>query len=102
VACREHRTRDPQQTRWVVQLVGGGEPDPHDIDPTSCQAAREGVHKLRARLPHVTTDDHPRSHCTVAVLRDHDDVPEGASNRSCDGWVELVGHDAAHVVGLDQ
>ena len=93
--CR--RSRSTERTYGVTHLEQSGRRSITPRDPD-----RPDDSPWATRLPHVTTDARPRSHCPVAVLRDHDDVPEGASNRSCDARVELVGHDAAHVVGLDQ
>ena len=72
------------------------EADEGDVDAAAAGPVGEGRGQLGARVAHVVTDD-----AAGGPVAADDDLREGGPEGAGDAGVELVGDDAAHVVGLD-
>ena len=78
--------------RGEVQEVGGGHAEVGDVDALGPHAVGEGGGELDARLAHVAGDED---------LGRPGEAGHGAADGPAHVRVELVGHRAAHVVGLE-
>ena len=90
----EHRAGAVEHAAGVVEPVGRGEADEHHVAAAGGDAVGEGVDERARRRPHVVPDDE-------GPPGDAEDV--GARGPESGGLARapLVGHHAAHVVGLD-
>jgi hypothetical protein len=93
----EHRPRGVEGSCGEVQQVGGGQAEVDDIEALRAHAVRERRDHLDPRRPHVPGDEHP---CGVGVAAT-DEAGEADPDGSGDGVVELLRHEPAHVVGLE-
>ena len=88
----EHGPRPVELAGRVVDEVGGGEPQVDDVDALGGRALGERARELDARLAHVARHDDARG-------------SREAGERGTDApghvGVELVGHRAPYVVGLE-
>ena len=97
VAGREHRSRAIEGPAGVVQLVGRGQPDEGDVDPVGGDPLGERPGQLRGARSHVVPHDHARG----GIRADHN-VGERRADGSRHVVIELLGDQAANVVGLDE
>jgi hypothetical protein len=95
----EDRSRGFEATRCEVHEVGRGEPEVDDVDALVGDALGEGPGQLDTGRAHVATDE------DRALLGIGGVCGGELSERGADGVglrrIELVGHDAADVVGLE-
>ena len=89
----EHRARGVERAGGEVHQVGRGQPEVDDVDALLEHAVGERVDQLRAGRAHVAADEHPIGASTEAG--------EADTERVRDLGVELIGHRAPDVVGLD-
>ena len=96
VARGEHRTGDAEVAGGEVELVGGGQPDAHDVSAACHDALGERMGQGFGRRAHVLPDNHgPRA------VEDPEHVDDRAANRPGHFLVQLVGNDTPDVVGLE-
>ena len=94
VARGEHRAGAVQQPGGEIQLVGGGQTDPDDVEALGRDPGRERRRQRRRTLPHVVADDHP------AGVR-ADQTGEGGTDVGHECLVDLLADEATHVICLD-
>ena len=92
VRGREHRARSLQAARGEVQHVGRGQADVDDVDASAGDTFGERRPQLHTGRAHVPTEHH---------LGSSDVLGKRHTEGSTDGRVELLGHRAPDVVGLD-
>ena len=89
----EHRARRVELPGGEVDEVGGASPRSTTSTPWRRHALGEGGGQLDPRGPHVAADEDP--------CRRPGEAGEGRAEGAGDGGVELVGHRAPDVVGLE-
>jgi hypothetical protein len=95
VACSEHRTRAIQQARREIQLVGGRQPDAHDVQTLTGHPGGECGGQRRGTVAHVVTDR------DLAGAPGAHQSSEGGADIGDQGLVDLFADQAAHVISLD-
>ena len=93
VARGEHRAGLAEVAGGEVELVGGGQPDHHDVGAGLGGAVGEGAGQPGRARPHVVADDDACAAPATWTKR-----PAGRARQRL---VDLVGHQAADVVGLE-
>ena len=92
VRRREHRPGRIEVARGEVQEIGRGHAEVGDVDALGPDAIGEGAGERHPRLTHVTGHED---------LGGGGEAGHGAPDGQAHVRVELVGHRAAHVVGLE-
>ena len=95
----EHRAREAEAPRGEVQTVRAGKADQDDVASLCADPLGEGRHQLIARRAHVLADDHRTGAAVLAT--DPQDVDQGSTDATSEVGIELLGHESAHVIGLE-
>jgi hypothetical protein len=95
VAGGEHRPGHVEAAGGEVELVGGGEPDVDHVDAAGVESPGERAGQRRRGGAHVVAHHH------TAARGQALDGGEGRADAPRDVLVELVGHETADVVGLE-
>ena len=100
VACSEHRAGTIQQTGCEVQLIGGGQSDPHNVEALADHTLREGCGQRRRARPHIVTDRDPQlGVIAVAFVAQHSG--ERRTHIGDESLVKFHADQATDVIGLD-
>ena len=96
MAGGEHRAGAVEQTRGEVQLIGGRQPDPGDVEALGHHAIGERVGQRRRARPHVVADHHLVD-CRVVAHQPGERTADVGDER----LVEFLADQATHVIRLD-
>ena len=97
VRRREHGAGGVEAARGEVHEVGRGQAEVDDVEALRSHAVRERSREPDAGGPHVPTDEH----AVGASCRPGHEHRERLADGPGDALIELVGGDAADVVGLE-
>ena len=99
VAGGEHCPGQAQITRGEVEPVGAGESDANHVAPLGADTVGERRDELIPGEPHVLADDDGTG---ASVLRANaEDLDERCPGPAGEVGIELLGHQPAHVIGLE-